>query len=165
MSSTPPATEQGSIRLRAPLWTRVYTVVFGLVWSGSLITAAVRAPHRVAPIAAAMLGFGILLIGSILRLAVTATTDHLVIRNRLTTTTLTRQDIEGFRAGPAPNQGLPFIWCGYALTTQGGVVPLTVTARPGFRHPPPHVDHDVDQLQHWLARHPRSRLGNPAATA
>lgn len=151
MSPTPPAPVLESIRLRAPMWTRVYTVAFGLVWSGVLITAAVRAPHRDLPIAAAMLVFGVLLIASILRVAVTATTDHLIIRNHVTSTTLTRQEIEGFRIGPAPNQGLPLTWCGYALATRGRVIPLTVTARPGFRHPPRHVHHDVDQLKHWLA--------------
>ena len=150
MSPTPTAPERTAIRFRSPPWTRAYTVTFGLLWSGLLITAAVRAPHRDLPIAAAMLVFGVLLIASILRLAVTATTDRLVIRNHVTTTTLTRQEIEGFRAGPAPNQGLPITWCGYALATEGRVIPLTVTARPGFRHPPQHVHHDVDQLQHWL---------------
>ncbi len=151
MTTTPPTTAGTSIRLRAPLWTRVYNVLFGLLWCGLLVTFAVRAPHGDAPIAAGMLVFGVLLIGSNLRLGVTTTTDRLTIRNRLTTTTLTRQDVEGFRAGPAPNQGLPLTYCAYALTTQGRVIPLTVTARPGLRRPPQHVHDDIDLLQRWLA--------------
>jgi len=102
VTTTPPTTAGTSIRLRAPLWTRVYNVLFGLLWCGLLVTFAVRAPHGDAPIAAGMLVFGVLLIGSNLRLGVT--TDRLTIRNRLPTTTLTRQDVEGFRAGPAPNK-------------------------------------------------------------
>lgn len=151
----------GSIRLRPPLWTRIYTLGFGLLWCGLLITFAVRAPHRQAPIAAGMLVFGILLIGSILRLTVTTTGDRLLIRNHLTTTALTRQEIEGFRAGPAANQGLPLTWCAYALSTQGRVIPLAVTARVGIGHPPRHVDDDVSTLQQWLTDNTRPHPAQP----
>lgn len=34
------------------------------------------------------------------------------------------------------------------------MIPLMVTARPGLRHPPRQVHHDVDLLQQWLADAP-----------
>lgn len=98
-----------------------------------------------------MLALGVLVIGSALRLGVTATEDRLVVRNRLTTTTLTREDVEDFRDGLAPNQGLPLSHCVYVLTHQGRVVPLVVTSRFGLRGPSAHVRDDVDRLQRWLA--------------
>ena len=140
-----------SVRLRAPRWTRVYALVFGVLWSGLLLTFAIRAPHANIPVTAGMLAFGAILIGSTLRLGVTATGDHLVIRNRVTTTTLTREDVEGFREGSAPNQGLPLSHCVYALTHEGRVIPLTVTSRVGLRGPSEHVRGDVERLRRWLA--------------
>lgn len=139
-----------SVRIRPPLWTRLYFVGFGVIWTGVLVASAVEAPHAAIPSAAAMLAFGALIIWSRLHLGVTATDDHLVVHNRITTSRLTRSEIEGFREGPAPNQGLPFSHCVYALTRDGRVLPLVVTSRLGLRGPSAHVRDDVADLQRWL---------------
>lgn len=150
MTPTSATPGQPSVRLRVPRWARIYALGFGLLWSGLLVAFAVRSPLSKLPVAAGMLLFAVLLVGSTLRLAVTATTDHLLVRNRLTTTTLTRAELTGFRAGPAPHQNAPLAYCAYALTTHRRPIPLTVTTRVGFGRPPDRVDHDVDLLQRWL---------------
>lgn len=136
--------------LRQPLWTRVYVIVFLVVWTGGLVWSASRARPSSLPVLALMLAFGVLLCWRLFRLGVDADPDALVVHNNLRTTTIARADIAGFTRGTPPN--MPFGTCLFATVTSGQVVALDVTtgmtvlARSRRR-----VDDDLTALRSWLA--------------
>ncbi len=137
------------VRLRAPTWSRVYTVVFLLVWEGLLLSFAFRRPGA-SPVVPVLMGLAGLLLGyRILRLGVDAAGDRLVIRNNIRSRSLQRTDIESFRQGAPPN--LSWGSCIFAATRGGDLVALDVTTRPFMLASSKRRQaSDLAGLQEWL---------------
>lgn len=88
---------------RLPKALRLYIVVFGLFWCGTLLVSFIRTATNgsrgVIPLLALMLAYGVFFMARMHGLAVVPSHDELVVRNMFKTRTIPKPAIEGFRLG------------------------------------------------------------------
>lgn len=138
--------------LRPPLWSRVFSIVFIVVWLGIVtrfVIAGDDAAGRLIGVVFAV--FGILVTYRNLRTGVDGSADELRVRNQVRNHTIARSDIEGFRTG-APSAGGFGARVVFVVTSSQGVVGALVTQQvsflPGSQR---RLQEDLGVLERWLA--------------
>ena len=119
-----------TVSLRVPLLLRCWAVAFPVVAVGSVL-AVVTARQRV-----------------------DAFPDgRLVVRNRFSSRSLTRDDVEDVAAGTHGGGPLPN-WRVELVLADGSAHPLTVTERPALPGVRARVERDAARLREWLTGRP-----------
>ena len=113
--------------IRPPLWTRVYIVAAGIVWVAVLLGSLFE-PSTPAPLVPVLITIvGIVFFARILRQAVIANEEGLLVRNIYRTSRYRWHEVEGFRTGRPSFQ--PFGKQIHVLLRNGEIVPIDVSIR------------------------------------
>jgi hypothetical protein len=141
------------VKLRAPVISRAFIVIFGVVWCGFVTLALVAAIGSGSPgamIPLIMLCFGATFMTRIFILTVVADQRGLLVRNLFRTRQFGWGQVEDFRIGASSGfRGRKSI---YVLLRDGEILPLEVT-NPRFYGPTAKLPGYLDQLRSWVPQY------------